>query len=244
MANYLDIEAARILSLINTSILDGSNKEVLKSAPNESVERILKIYTELTISNSRNAIDVEFEEDEQGFEDRRYYDKVSKYIFSEHFQEQVLSLNKQIIQDKISSALSRDRKAASKVKKKTSKLIKYNVPGIKGRTQALSLVNLKQILQFSIYAEVVRNMGRGERKDVLNFRSGRFAASAQVRRVTLQRDGVLNIFYSYMEYPYATFESGGLQGSPLSRSPKALISKSIRNIATTLVKNRLRTTIE
>jgi hypothetical protein len=54
------------------------------------------------------------------------------------------------------------------------------------------------------------------------------------------RDGMITAFYSYMKNPYQTFEPGFRQGSPRTRDPKLLISKSIREIAETRVANRLR----
>jgi hypothetical protein len=83
-------------------------------------------------------------------------------------------------------------------------------------------------------------MGRGDRRDVLNLRTGRFAESVKVERMTESRQGMITAFYSYMKNPYATFSQGGRQQSPKSRDPKLLIAKSIREIATQQVANRLR----
>jgi hypothetical protein len=43
-----------------------------------------------------------------------------------------------------------------------------------------------------------------------------------------------------MKNPYATFSAGGKQSKPVSRDPKILISASIREIAQTIVSNKLR----
>jgi hypothetical protein len=83
-------------------------------------------------------------------------------------------------------------------------------------------------------------MGRGERRDVLNLRSGRFAESVKVERMSQSREGMITAFYSYMKNPYATFSQGGAQDTPKSRDPKLLIAKSIREIAAEQVANRLR----
>jgi hypothetical protein len=83
-------------------------------------------------------------------------------------------------------------------------------------------------------------MGRGERRDVLNLRTGRFAESVKIERMTQSREGMITAFYSYMKNPYATFSTGGRQSLPKSRDPKLLIAKSIREIATEQVRNRLR----
>jgi hypothetical protein len=83
-------------------------------------------------------------------------------------------------------------------------------------------------------------MGTGERKDILNYRTGRFAESAKVEGMSASREGMITAFYSYMRNPYATFSFGGQQSSPASRDPKLLISRSIREIGATMVGNRMR----
>jgi len=79
----------------------------------------------------------------------------------------------------------------------------------------------------------------GQRK-ILNYDTGRFASTVAVERISQSREGAITAFYSYMKYPYQTFEPGFKQGSPRSRDPKLLISKSIHEIAATKIKNRLR----
>lgn len=83
-------------------------------------------------------------------------------------------------------------------------------------------------------------MGDGRRRDILNFRTGRFATSAKVERLTQSQAGMITAFYTYMKNPYQTFEVGFEQGSPKSRNPKLLIAKSIAEIAAIKVGNRMR----
>ena len=83
-------------------------------------------------------------------------------------------------------------------------------------------------------------MGNGTSRNILNYRTGRLAASAKVERISESRQGMITAFYTYMKNPYATFSEGGRQQNPRSRDPKLLISKSIRDIAATQVANRLR----
>lgn len=109
-----------------------------------------------------------------------------------------------------------------------------------------SPVNLTSLLAFinkHLQSVVSANMGGGDRRDILNYRTGRFAASAVAQRLTLSRKGMITAFYSYMKNPYATFSKGGRQSSPASRDPKLLISKSIREIAAERVSNRLRAVV-
>ena len=83
-------------------------------------------------------------------------------------------------------------------------------------------------------------MGSGNSKSMLNYRTGRFASTAEVQRLSVSREGMITAFYSYMKNPYATFSSGGRQEYPRSRDPKLLISSSIREIASQVLDNRLR----
>lgn len=106
--------------------------------------------------------------------------------------------------------------------------------------QTSNLVSLQRLLDASLVERVKQNMGTGGRRDVLNLRSGRFAESVQVERLSESRSGAITAFYSYMRNPYATFSSGGRQQYPRSRDPKLLISRSIRDLAQTITQQRLR----
>lgn len=103
-----------------------------------------------------------------------------------------------------------------------------------------SLVSLQSLINSSLVEQIKRNMGNGNRRDILNLRSGRFAESVKVERLSQSREGMITAFYTYMKNPYATFSQGGDQEFPRTRDPKLLISKSIREIATQQVANRLR----
>lgn len=112
-----------------------------------------------------------------------------------------------------------------------------------GTVKSVSLVNLASLLVLinnGLTQAIKRNMGDGSRRDVLNLRSGRFAESAKVETISESRQGMITAFYSYMKNPYATFSDGGRQQFPKSRNPKLLISKSIRELVSQQVSNRLR----
>ncbi len=115
--------------------------------------------------------------------------------------------------------------------KKSSKKISVEEP---------SLSSLQALLDKHLQDVISANMGNGNDKKVLNYRTGRLAASARVERLTQSREGMITAFYTYMKYPYATFSEGGKQQYPRSRDPKLLISKSIREIAATKAITRLR----
>lgn len=127
-----------------------------------------------------------------------------------------------------------DRKSASAQSKKLTKAPSMSKKQVK---EAISLIS---IINSALQEQVRKNMGTGNRRDVLNYRTGRFASSVKVERISESRQGMLTAFYSYMKYPYATFSKGGRQQFPASRDPKLLISKSIREIASTIVSNQLR----
>lgn len=106
-----------------------------------------------------------------------------------------------------------------------------------------NLTSLQNLLNASLVEQVKRNMGNGTRSDILNLRTGRFAESVEVTRMTESRQGMITAFYTYMKNPYATFSVGGRQEYPRSRDPKLLIAKSIREIAAQQVSNRLRSVL-
>lgn len=107
-------------------------------------------------------------------------------------------------------------------------------------TTKLDLSSILFYINAKIVEQVKRNMGGGNRQDVLNLRSGRFAESVKVERLSESRAGMITAFYSYMKNPYATFSQGGRQELPRSRDPKLLISKSIRELMQEQMANRMR----
>jgi len=104
----------------------------------------------------------------------------------------------------------------------------------------LNLISLQNLINRQLQDVISANMGDGDRRNILNYRTGRLAASAKVERMSESRAGMITAFYSYMKNPYATFSDGGRQSIPKTRDPKLLISKSIREIAATQVANQLR----
>jgi hypothetical protein len=96
------------------------------------------------------------------------------------------------------------------------------------------------MLNLALAQQIQRNMGTGTSKNILNYRTGRLAESAQVTSMSQSRAGMITAFYTYQRNPYGTFSEGGAQGSPKTRDPKLLISKSIREVLSTQVNNRMR----
>ena len=111
------------------------------------------------------------------------------------------------------------------------------------RSDISNTINLSMLMlqiNNNLHDQIKANMGTGNRRDVLNYRTGRFAQSARVERISESRQGMITAFYSYMKNPYATFSRGGRQERPYTRDPKTLISKSIRELAGQQVANRMR----
>lgn len=103
-----------------------------------------------------------------------------------------------------------------------------------------SLTSLQAYINENLQSVISANMGGGNERNVLNYRTGRFAESAKVESLSRSRQGMITAFYTYMKNPYQTFEPGFKQGNPKSRDPKLLISRSIREIVATRVSNKLR----
>ena len=128
-----------------------------------------------------------------------------------------------------------------KVEELKKKLTASPVDPIRTRSgQFYSLASLQQLLNDNLQNVVAANMGGVERKDILNYQTGRFAASVKVEKLSQSREGMITAYYNYMKNPYQTFEPGYKQGAPKTRDPKLLIAKSIREIAETKVANRMR----
>lgn len=136
----------------------------------------------------------------------------------------------------INKQIKRNKEQVKKLKTSVKSVPKFEVP----REESLNLTNLQNLLNQRLHDQIKANMGTGQSRSTLNYRSGRLAQSAQVERMSESRTGMLTAFYQYMKYPYATFSDGGAQQYPRQRDPKLLIAKSIREIAGTSVANRMR----
>jgi hypothetical protein len=138
----------------------------------------------------------------------------------------------------VKSKVSRDKVTLTPGKKSSAPV---NLPS-SGRltSEHVSLTGLQTLINRHLQDVISANMGNGDSKSILNYRTGRLAASAKVEKLSKSREGMITAFYSYMKNPYATFSEGGRQSVPRTRDPKLLISKSIREIAAEKVASRLR----
>lgn len=95
-----------------------------------------------------------------------------------------------------------------------------------------NLVLLKNIINEHLPDYVQKNMGKGAAKEILNYRTGRFAKSAELKtlaQVKGSKSFVLDGLVTYMRNPYDVFRPGGKLHKP-GRDPKRIIDKSIRQI--------------
>lgn len=106
----------------------------------------------------------------------------------------------------------------------------------KRRTSSKSSISLKALLNKKLPEMLLENM----KFPRLVYRTGRFAHSVRVLDVTTTAKGYPYVTYTYMKYPYQTFEPGWAQGS-VNRDPRSLIDKSIRDIAAEILSGRLYT---
>lgn len=152
----------------------------------------------------------------------------------------IIQKHKEILD--ISKVAKDFQKAAKELKaaiKKSSPKSSISVRPIKN-SSTVNLLSLTSLINSQLQDVISANMGDGNSRNVLNYRTGRFASTVKVEKLSASRQGMITAFYSYMKNPYATFSAGGRQSAPSSRDPKLLISKSIREIAEQVVTNKLR----
>ena len=102
-----------------------------------------------------------------------------------------------------------------------------------------SILNLQGLLNARLASQVQKNM----RLPGLQNRTGRFASSVKVESITSTPKGYPSIGYTYDKNPYQIFELGAGKAPWASRQrdPRPLIEKSIREIATDVIKSRFYT---
>jgi len=101
-----------------------------------------------------------------------------------------------------------------------------SMPKSRVRASQYSIAALLGALNQQIPKTVAENMESPR----LNYQTGRFASSVRVTDIANTARGFPSIGYTYMKYPYQTFEPGYRQGS-VERDPRKLIDTSIRQVA-------------
>lgn len=238
----IDSKATRILNLLSIIGSRGINTELPTDLRNPRVYKYLEMYTSVYATPSKSRIELTLKEEEKAHGDQLRLATEAKFLFSDDMKDAIEALQFELIENELLSALKERHIKPTVVSKHATKRIKYVSREFKGSSQLVSLANLRAILDLRLAKTITENMGDGDSKSILNYRSGRFANTVQVNNILMRRDGAIEIFYAYMKYPYQTFEPGFKQGTVNSRDPRKLISKSIMDIAASLVGNNLRIT--
>lgn len=133
----------------------------------------------------------------------------------------------------------RSKLLASKTKSKVN-IVTPNSKGTSAKKLYSSIMTIRDMLDRSLRDTVAKNMGRPNAKKAgtLTYRTGRFASSVRATKVMPTRDGAISVFYTYMKFPYQTFEPGFVQGDK-GLDPRRLIKDSIREVLAPLALKRL-----
>lgn len=141
-------------------------------------------------------------------------------------------------QSNIPVKVAKNKPKVTIIKRDTKNPIKLpTLRNIQG--QFTSVTKLESLIRAQLRPTIVKNMHRPN----LNYQTGRFADSVKLESISRARDGALSAFLSYMRYPYATFERDGKQGKK-GYYPSRLIEGSVREIASKLVRDRMRVVIQ
>ena len=137
---------------------------------------------------------------------------------------------------------SQTYKTKTSIKTKEKAQIQYAKPkGFKGQVEysepktgkSQTNTDLSQLLSFlnsKMHDKIRENMGKGGSKQVLNYRTGRFAKSVKLQSLyNINEKRALGAQVKYMKYPYGVFEPGGRLHKP-GRDPHRIIGRSIRQI--------------
>lgn len=95
-----------------------------------------------------------------------------------------------------------------------------------------NLNSLLALINSRLHDKIKENMGKGGSKKILNYRTGRFARSAEVKNLyDISERSAIGATVRYMKDPYQVFEPGmsHLATGP-GRDPHRIIGKSIRQI--------------
>jgi hypothetical protein len=85
-------------------------------------------------------------------------------------------------------------------------------------------------LNDKLHDKIQQNMGKGNSKRILNYRTGRFAKSAEILAFAPSREkNAVNVLVKYMRDPYGTFEPEGRLHLP-GRDPHRIFGRSIRQL--------------
>lgn len=242
--------SASIPVIKNLYNLNNEYKEEVTFSSNINVDAFNKIIGSTTVQVNLSSAT---KSNKFAAAEKKMLARISNYLESKAFTDQLIKDSglASVIEKNLAAAIEKKlvkpikpkgtSGSSNQTKQGKGKLVVDKAPALRNKQgQFYSLASLLILLNTHLQDVISAKMGSGNETRVLNYRTGRFAASAEVQRLTQTKDGAITAFYDYMKYPYQTFEPGYKQGSPESRNPRLLISKSIHEIAATKVANRMR----
>ena len=94
----------------------------------------------------------------------------------------------------------------------------------------LATLDIIELVNAKLTDKIRENMGKGNSKQTLNWRTGRFGKSAKLKNLTTSKDkNALLASVKYHGAPYTRFEKGG-DLHKVGRDPKLIFGRSIRQI--------------
>lgn len=128
------------------------------------------------------------------------------------------------------------RKGSTRFDRKRELIIHKLNTSQNARSQAstLNLQSLIALINAKLHGTLKEDvMGKGHAPYTLNYRTGRFARSAELQDLRLSQSGkALEADITYMRHPYDVFRPGGRLHTHPYRDPERLIGMSIRKIVT------------
>lgn len=154
--------------------------------------------------------------------------------------------------DRIANTLAGHLDPKKKPKKQSTKKAKNigrgkrNLKVAKDPAPTLSRASGKHLSPLALMNAINRKLPQTIRKNMgsprLNWRTGRFANSAKVNKITASTNSTGLIQYSYMGYPYSIFEPGsGSKLASAQRDPRKVIDMSIREVARSITSAKFTT---
>ena len=200
--------------------------EVFSSVIKGQTETALKLFQDIDIANLQGSPTL--------------VDDVESLVFStivSGIKTGKVTTSKKFRKPKPTSSSKRVKPSEKKTKAKKKKPLARPLPNkVPKNSTTPSLASILGILNSKLPQQVAENMGDPR----LNYRTGRFAGSVRVTDVAQTAKGFPSIGYTYMKYPYQTFEPGFAQGD-VNRDPRKIIDFSIREIAAGMAMGRFYT---
>ena len=217
------------------SVLRNTVDEVVIQAADEiQVTKAGKLRKDASfnISYGLGALSTPFTEPDMSRITKALGDFLEEVATDEEFAESILDIveDKFLHQEVIRAKHKKYKERMRSRKRRRVKTQTYKALGGKKKEDELKPAQVRNYLNQRIHSIISQRMS----EPALVYRTGRFAASAQVLKVTRSKakDKVFNVHYTYMTQPYQVFEMGS--GSRLAtpqRDPRSIIGGALREAA-------------